>query len=132
MRNYEADALCVDGWWLKRSFATAVSFLRYMQLNRGAHSRIVISKKFNGQYIELASCETFSIAAEPITLWALGQSGWLEIRPSEKFQRMHNMMAEAISIYYFVADLYEKEKRKKGSKTPLSIDKVLLKVCDHG
>ena len=40
-------------------------------------------------------------------------------------------MAEAISIYFFVTDLYEQEKRKKASKTPLSIDKVLLKVCEH-
>lgn len=94
--------------------------------------RTVLSKKCNGQYIELASCETFSIAPEPVTLWALGESGWLEIRPSEKYQKMYNRMAEAISIYFFVTDLYEKEQRKKGSKIPLSIDKVLLKVCNHG
>lgn len=85
----------------------------------------------NEQYVELASCETFSIAPEPVTLWALGESGWFEIRPSDKFQRMFKKMAEAISIYFFVTDLYEQEKRKKGSKTPLSIDKVLLKVCEH-
>jgi hypothetical protein len=84
----------------------------------------------NGQYIEIASCQCFSIRDDPVTLWALGQSGWLEIRPSEKYQKMYNSMAEAISIYYFLTELYEqtKERGRKGSKVTFSIDKILLKV----
>jgi hypothetical protein len=96
-----------------------------------ADLRIVISKKLNGQYIEIAKCESFSIGDDPITVWALGKSGWLEIQPSETYQKVYNKMVEAISIFYFVTDLYEKEKRRKGSKKPLSIDKILLNVCKH-
>ena len=93
------------------------------------NSSVVINKKYNGQYIEIPSCQGFSIGSGPITLWALGQSGWLEIRPSERYQKMYNTMAEAIAIYYFVTDLYEEtRKAQRGSRITLSIDKILLKV----
>jgi hypothetical protein len=95
--------------------------------NRLSLTSAVIHKKFNGQYIEIANCDTFSIAADPITLWALGKSGWLEIRPSEKYQKMYDRMVEATSIYFFVLGLYEKAKGKKRKDT-LSIDAILLKV----
>lgn len=90
----------------------------------------MFDKKLNGQYIELPSCETFSIADEPVIIWALGFSGWLEIRPSEKFQRMYSKMVEAVSIYFFIRDLHEKQRHKKKAKT-LSLEKVLLKVGSH-
>ena len=88
----------------------------------------------NGQYIEIADCQGFSIGSGPVTLWAMGHCGWLEIRPSEKYKKMYSTMAEAISLYYFVTELYEdtkqkaKEVGKKGSKITLSIDQILLKV----
>ena len=92
----------------------------------------VVSRKSNGEYIEVGDCQGFSIGSGPITLWAMGQSGWLEIRPSEKYQKMYNTMAEAISIYYFLTELYEEAKQlsKRGSKIALSIDQILLKVRD--
>lgn len=102
-----------------------------MKRRGDANLHAVVGKKMNGQYIEIANCEGFSVGSGPITLWALGQSGWLEIRPSEKYQKMYSRMAEAISIYYFVTELYEetREMGRKGSKVTLSIDKILLRVC---
>ena len=84
----------------------------------------------NGQYIEIPNCQGFSIGSGPITLWALGQSGWLEIRPSEKYQKTYDKMTEAISIYYFLTSLYEEMRHlgRKGSNVTWSIDKILLKV----
>ena len=96
--------------------------------------RIVFSRKSNGQYIVIPKCESFSIGDNPVTLWALGQSGWLELQPSEAYQKMYRKMVESISIFYLVTDLYEKETRKKGSaksKNPLSMDKILLEVWTH-
>ncbi|KAG0648863.1 hypothetical protein D0Z07_4976 [Hyphodiscus hymeniophilus] len=97
----------------------------------GDLSNRLFSKKSNGQYLEVAKCESFSIGDNPVTLWALGQSGWLEIQPSEPYQKVYTNMIEAISIFYFVTDLYEKERRKKKASKypPLSMDKILLKPC---
>jgi hypothetical protein len=91
----------------------------------------VVSKKYNGQYIEVSNCQGFSIGSGPITLWAMGSSGWLEIQPSEIYKKTYNRMRDAISIFYFVMDLYEKMKEaaKRGRKKSLSIDQILLKVC---
>jgi len=82
----------------------------------------------NEQHIEIADCQGFSIGSGPITLWAMGESGWLEIRPSEQYQKMYNTMAEGISIYYLITEMYESAKPKKGSKVSLTIDEILLNV----
>lgn len=90
----------------------------------------MFNKKFNGEYIQILDCQGFSIGSGPITVWASGQSGWFEIRPSEAYQAMYNNMTEAITLYYFLTELYEdlKARAQRGSHKSLSIDKILFKV----
>ncbi|OCL01732.1 hypothetical protein AOQ84DRAFT_383421 [Glonium stellatum] len=48
-----------------------------------------------------------------IVLWALGESGWLEIRPARSYKATFQDMIQAIELLYFVADVYS-EPRKRG------------------
>jgi hypothetical protein len=48
-----------------------------------------------------------------IIIWALGSSGWLEIRPSRSYRDTYQDMVEAIEILYFAADIHS-EPRKIG------------------
>jgi hypothetical protein len=91
---------------------------------------IVTSKKHIGQYIEVSTCGGFSIGSDPITLWAMAQSGWLEIQPSAKYRQMYNRITEAIDIYYFLTDQYEIMKRlgNRALKKNLSVDELILRV----
>ncbi|KAL3423400.1 defective in methylation-7 protein [Phlyctema vagabunda] len=84
-------------------------------------------EKYQGTYIEINNCQGFSIGIDPIVLWALGRSGWLEIRPSREYTQMYAHMKEGINIYFFLTVLYEGRKQKKS----LSMDQILLQYGKH-
>lgn len=41
-----------------------------------------------------------------VQIWAAGQAGWFSISPSRRFKSTYLEMEEAVSILYFVADIY--------------------------
>lgn len=45
--------------------------------------------------------------------WAAGKAGWFEIKdPSIAFQRTYNMMNEAASMFYMVADKMKRSRKR--------------------
>ena len=60
-----------------------------------------------------------------IILWALGESGWLEIRPARSYKAIFQDMIQAIELLYFVADVHS-EPRKRGGGP--SVDSVFQEV----
>ena len=59
----------------------------------------------------------FSIGLGPITIWAMGRSGWFEIKPAPIYQAIYDIMTEAIDLYYALYDIHaELESRTKGKK----------------
>lgn len=83
-------------------------------------------RKYKNEHVEIKT-EAFSIAGDPITLWARGTYRWLEIWPSTKYEDTYKHMMDGIHIYFTVASIYEKpHSRKKGSKkNALNIEYVL-------
>ncbi len=70
----------------------------------------------------------FSMGLGPVTIWANGKAGWFEIRPASTYQHIFDKMAEGVTLYYFLTDLYESRKKTAGEKT-LQIDKIFEEVC---
>ncbi|OCK81875.1 hypothetical protein K432DRAFT_350207 [Lepidopterella palustris CBS 459.81] len=49
-----------------------------------------------------------------IVLWALGESGWLEIRPARVYKEIYQDMAEAVQLLYFASDVYSAPRKRGG------------------
>ena len=64
-----------------------------------------------------------------IILWALGESGWLEIRPARSYKAIFQDMIEAIELLYFVADMYSEPRKRAGGP---SADLVFQEVRFRG
>lgn len=45
-----------------------------------------------------------------VTAWALGESGWFQIKPSKAYAETHKTSIEAVELYYFIVDQYEQQK----------------------
>lgn len=93
-------------------------------------SSIVIHDTYSS-LIEITNVIGFSIADEPITIWASGRSGWFELKPSKSYQIIYDKMVEGVDLYYFLVDTYEEIKKKKKSSgvyRQLSVDWILSKV----
>lgn len=41
-----------------------------------------------------------------VALWAAGQAGWFELKPSRKYKDIFNEMLEAVGVLYFLADMH--------------------------
>lgn len=55
-----------------------------------------------------------------IMVWAMGQAGWFELRPSRSYKNIFDTMIEAIQLLYFLADVYSgARKRGKGPNVQL-------------
>ncbi|KAF2490126.1 hypothetical protein BU16DRAFT_586218 [Lophium mytilinum] len=55
-----------------------------------------------------------TLKTKEIMIWALGSSGWLEIRPSRVYRDTYQEMVEAIEILYFAADIYSQPRKRGG------------------
>jgi hypothetical protein len=94
------------------------------------NSRAVKHRKYRDEHVEFKT-QGFSIAGDPITLWARGTYRWIEIfSVSEKFEATHKEMMDGIHVYFTIASIYEKpHSRKKGSKkVSKKIDEILQEV----
>jgi len=84
----------------------------------------VKNPKYKNTYIQFQT-SSFSIGAGPITLWAIGEFKYFEIRPSRRYKDMYRHMTEAIGIYFDLTDVYEGLKTKK-KRLPLEL--ILFEV----
>ncbi|KAK4127347.1 hypothetical protein N657DRAFT_611854 [Parathielavia appendiculata] len=89
-------------------------------------------------YIEISKSRYYAIGDGPLSWWVSGDTGWFEIKPSAKYQRMYNQVMEAITLYYSAYEVEEayiqacekERKRKKGQlPPPPPLDKVFLKYA---
>ncbi|KAF2806571.1 uncharacterized protein BDZ99DRAFT_394147 [Mytilinidion resinicola] len=71
-----------------------------------------------GVTIEVKNVTRFAwgqtLKTKEIMIWALGRSGWLEIRPSRVYRDKYQEMVEAIEILYFTADIYSQPRKRGG------------------
>jgi hypothetical protein len=68
---------------------------------------------------------SFSMAVGPVTIWALGKTGWFEIRPARIYRPTFDKMAEGVKLYYFLTDIYESNKDQRKS---LEVSKLFDQV----
>ncbi|KAI9734471.1 MAG: hypothetical protein M1818_006860 [Claussenomyces sp. TS43310] len=81
----------------------------------------------DGNAVRLQNVVGFSMADDPITLWASGRSGWFEIRPRRSYQSIFDQMVEGIKLYYFLVDAYSgnrKRKKMAGARQHMSVDRL--------
>ncbi len=71
--------------------------------------------------------KSFSMGIGPVTIWANGKAGWFEIRPAPIYEPIFEKVAEGVTLYYFLTDLYESRKAITGFKTVL-IDQIFSQV----
>lgn len=87
-----------------------------------------IVRNLKGVQVEVKNVLSFSIAIGPITIWALGRTGWFEIRPARMYRPIYEKMVEGIKLYYFLTDIHEGSKDyKKHSEIGKLIDQVYSK-----
>ncbi|KAK4104680.1 hypothetical protein N658DRAFT_513515 [Parathielavia hyrcaniae] len=85
-------------------------------------------------YIEIPKSSQYSIGDGPLSFWVSGDTGWFEIKPSAKYQRMYEQVMEAITLYYSAFEVEEAyiqpyKKKKKGRVPPPPLDSVFLKYA---
>lgn len=62
-----------------------------------------------------------------VALWAAGEAGWFEIKPSRAYRDIFKEMVQAVECLYFAADFYRDLDKSKMKK--LGIDAVFEQVC---
>jgi hypothetical protein len=80
-----------------------------------------------GQEIDVPDVNSFSMGIGPITIWAGGKAGWFEIKPAPAYQHIFDKMAEGVTLYFFLCDLYENKKNVAGEKS-LQMDQIFEQV----
>lgn len=64
-----------------------------------------------------------------VALWAAGEAGWFELKPSRAYKPVFTEMVEAVNTLYFTADYYRDITRSKLKSTPAEI--ILEMVSDE-
>ena len=64
-----------------------------------------------------------------VGIWAAGESGWFEIKPSRQYRPIYRDMTEAINILYFLADFYWQVKGKR--RRTITVDTLLSQVREY-
>jgi hypothetical protein len=93
-----------------------------------------LRKDYTNGLVEVSDVKAFSIAEDPLTLWAAGKAGWYEIKPSKSYQRIYDEMIEGIDLYWFLRTTHEtaREKAKGKTRTPhVDIETLHAKYIDH-
>lgn len=63
-------------------------------------------------------------------IWAAGKAGWYEISPSDRYLSHYNDTAEAIDMFYFMVDQYQKLPQKR-KRLGFQIDPFLREYQKH-
>jgi len=63
-------------------------------------------------------------------IWAAGKAGWYEISPSDRYLSHYNDTAEAIDMFYFMVDQYQKLPQKR-KRSGFQIDPFLREYQKH-
>lgn len=72
-------------------------------------------QKYRTKAIEVTNVTTYAFAEfydGSYGFWAAGKAGWFELKdPSNAFQRTYNMMNEAASMFYMLADKMRRSRK---------------------
>ncbi|KAK5947658.1 hypothetical protein PMZ80_001812 [Knufia obscura] len=63
-------------------------------------------------------------------IWAAGKAGWYEVSPSDRYLSHYNDTAEAIDMFYFMVDQYQKLPQKR-KRLGFQIDPFLREYQKH-
>ncbi|KAF2111359.1 hypothetical protein BDV96DRAFT_582045 [Lophiotrema nucula] len=78
--------------------------------------KLLLKKPFRPLDITIENVTRYSYGQTEdgeIMIWALGESGWFEIRPARNYREIYGDMVQAVEILYFITDIYS-EPRKRG------------------
>ncbi|KAF2703372.1 hypothetical protein K504DRAFT_473944 [Pleomassaria siparia CBS 279.74] len=81
-----------------------------------AQMKYLVQKPFKSVDLEIRNVTRFSYGQTTdgdMMIWALGNAGWFEIRPSKAYKHIYENMVQAVELLYFVTDVYN-EPRKRG------------------
>ncbi|ORY17055.1 hypothetical protein BCR34DRAFT_506208 [Clohesyomyces aquaticus] len=87
------------------------------------NGRYLIKKPFKPLDIKITDVTRYSYGQSTTggtLIWALGQCGWFELRPSRAYKDIFAEMVEAVQILYFMTDIYN-EPRKRGGGPSASL-----------
>ncbi|KAI4919951.1 hypothetical protein J4E90_002090 [Alternaria incomplexa] len=79
--------------------------------------KYLLKKPYKPMEIEIQHVTRFSygeMTDGAYVIWAQGQAGWFEIRPTAQYKPIYDQMVQAVELLYFVTDIYG-ESRKKSS-----------------
>ncbi|KAI4615569.1 uncharacterized protein J4E87_009027 [Alternaria ethzedia] len=79
--------------------------------------KYLLKKPYKPMEIEVRHVTRFSygeMTDGAYVIWAQGQAGWFEIRPTAQYKPIYDQMVQAVELLYFVTDIYG-ESRKKSS-----------------
>ncbi|KAI1342128.1 hypothetical protein F5Y15DRAFT_332727 [Xylariaceae sp. FL0016] len=92
-------------------------------------------------WIQIESSSSFSVGASQdliaLVIWASGKAGWFEIKPSDQYKSICNIMHQGVAMHYAILDQYEEallalqqQKKKNKLKTlaqvKLPLEQILL------
>lgn len=82
--------------------------------------------------IELTNVTTYAFAEfddGSYGFWAAGKAGWFEIKdPVPAFQRTYDMMNEAASMFYLLADKLRRSRKPQAKLTCKKVDRYAKQV----
>ncbi|KAI4715011.1 hypothetical protein J4E89_000696 [Alternaria sp. Ai002NY15] len=79
--------------------------------------KYLLKKPYKPMEVEIQHVTRFSygeMTDGAYVIWAQGQAGWFEIRPTAQYKPIYDQMVQAVELLYFVTDIYG-ESRKKSS-----------------
>lgn len=78
---------------------------------------VVAKRPFKPVDVEIRNVTRFSYGQTQdgeIVIWALGEAGWFELRPSRAYSNSFQNMMQAVECLYFITDIYSEAPQKRG------------------
>lgn len=95
-----------------------------------ANAAAVLKKPYKPMEIEIQHVTRFSygeMTDGAYVIWAQGQAGWFEIRPTAQYKPIYDQMVQAVELLYFVTDIYgESRKKSSGPSAELVFQEVSM------
>ena len=95
-----------------------------------ANAAAVLKKPYKPMEVEIQHVTRFSygeMTDGAYVIWAQGQAGWFEIRPTAQYKPIYDQMVQAVELLYFVTDIYgESRKKSSGPSAELVFQEVSM------
>ncbi|KAF2681407.1 hypothetical protein K458DRAFT_444652 [Lentithecium fluviatile CBS 122367] len=89
---------------------------RLESLDRG-QLKYLVKKPFKPVDVVIRNVTRFSygqMTDGELVIWALGEAGWFEIRPSRTYKAIYQDMVQAVELLYFITDIYSQPRKRGG------------------